>query len=258
MSMFTWEKVDPPPGVAVAPMQRLSWGKTAGLGAQHVVAMFGATFVFPLVMGLDPNLAIMFSGICTIMFLLIVNNGCRATSAPARPSWPASRPSAARAVTRPTSPARSWWPASCWLRWACLIHFAGSRLDPQDPAARGHRRRRDADRLQSCAGGRDHLLARGPVGRAGHRHVHGGRRRDVPRLLVADRGVLGADLRLPPVLVLRPPLRHDQLGARRPDRRRRTTTGSGTGSRSRTRTGSASPAGLSATAWTSSTARASR
>ena len=55
-------------------MQRLSWGKTVGLGAQHVVAMFGATFVFPLVMGLDPNLAIMFSGICTIMFLLIVNN----------------------------------------------------------------------------------------------------------------------------------------------------------------------------------------
>jgi len=74
MSMFTWEKVDPPPGVAVGPRQRLSWGKTAGLGAQHVVAMFGATFVFPLVMGLDPNLAIMFSGVCTIMFLLIVNN----------------------------------------------------------------------------------------------------------------------------------------------------------------------------------------
>ena len=36
--------------------------------------MFGATFVFPLVMGLDPNLAIMFSGICTILFLLICNN----------------------------------------------------------------------------------------------------------------------------------------------------------------------------------------
>jgi uracil-xanthine permease len=36
--------------------------------------MFGATFVFPLVMGLDPNLAIMFSGICTIMFLLICAN----------------------------------------------------------------------------------------------------------------------------------------------------------------------------------------
>ena len=36
--------------------------------------MFGATFVFPIVMGLDPNLAIMFSGICTILFLLISSN----------------------------------------------------------------------------------------------------------------------------------------------------------------------------------------
>jgi uracil-xanthine permease len=74
MSMFKWDVVDPAPGEAVAPHQRLSWSKTAGLGAQHVVAMFGATFVFPLVMGLDPNLAIMFSGICTILFLLICNN----------------------------------------------------------------------------------------------------------------------------------------------------------------------------------------
>jgi uracil-xanthine permease len=74
MSMFKWQVVDPGPGEAVAPDQRLPWPKTIGIGAQHVVAMFGATFVFPLVMGLDPNLAIMFSGICTIMFLLIVNN----------------------------------------------------------------------------------------------------------------------------------------------------------------------------------------
>jgi len=72
MSMFKWEKVDPAPGVAVAPQQRLSWGKTTGLGAQHVIAMFGATFVFPIIMGLDPNLAIMMSGIATICFLLIV------------------------------------------------------------------------------------------------------------------------------------------------------------------------------------------
>ncbi|WP_121255349.1 uracil-xanthine permease family protein [Nocardioides ferulae] len=72
MSMFKWDLVDPGPGEAVAPHQRLSWGKTAGLGAQHVVAMFGATFVFPLIMGLDPNLAILMSGIATICFLLIV------------------------------------------------------------------------------------------------------------------------------------------------------------------------------------------
>jgi uracil-xanthine permease len=74
MSMFKWDVVDPAPGEAVAPHQRLSWGKTAGLGAQHVVAMFGATFVFPIVMGLDPNLAILFSGICTVLFLLVCNN----------------------------------------------------------------------------------------------------------------------------------------------------------------------------------------
>ncbi|GAB2884702.1 uracil-xanthine permease family protein [Nocardioides pacificus] len=70
--MFKWDLVDPKPGEAVAPHQRLSWGKTTGLGAQHVIAMFGATFVFPIVMGLDANLAIMMSGIATICFLLIV------------------------------------------------------------------------------------------------------------------------------------------------------------------------------------------
>ena len=74
MSMFSWQVVDPAEGEAVAPHQRLSWAKTVGLGAQHVVAMFGATFVFPLVMGLDANLAILFSGICTILFLLICAN----------------------------------------------------------------------------------------------------------------------------------------------------------------------------------------
>ncbi|MFY0408444.1 solute carrier family 23 protein, partial [Solicola sp. PLA-1-18] len=78
MSMFKWDVVHggktPPPGEVVGPMQRLSWPRTVGLGAQHVVAMFGATFVFPIVMGLDPNLAIMFSGLCTILFLLVVKN----------------------------------------------------------------------------------------------------------------------------------------------------------------------------------------
>ena len=60
------------PDDVVAPDERLSWGKTIGLGAQHVVAMFGATFVFPLIMGLNAQLAIMMSGIATMCFLLIV------------------------------------------------------------------------------------------------------------------------------------------------------------------------------------------
>lgn len=62
----------PPPGEVVRPDERLSWPRTVGLGAQHVVAMFGATFVFPLVMGLNPQLAVMLSGITTIGFLLVV------------------------------------------------------------------------------------------------------------------------------------------------------------------------------------------
>jgi uracil-xanthine permease len=73
---FSWKLYGdgktPPIGEAVAPDERLSWPLTIGIGAQHVVAMFGATFVFPLIMGLDANLAIMMSGIATIVFLLIV------------------------------------------------------------------------------------------------------------------------------------------------------------------------------------------
>src|SRR5262245_14408518 len=77
MAAYGWRVVHggktPPPGAVVRPDERLSWPRTVGLGAQHVVAMFGATFVFPLVMGLNPQLAIMMSGIATICFLLIVN-----------------------------------------------------------------------------------------------------------------------------------------------------------------------------------------
>ncbi|QLY31507.1 uracil-xanthine permease family protein [Nocardia huaxiensis] len=61
----------PAPGAVVKPDERLSWPRTAGLGAQHVVAMFGASFVAPVLMGLDPNLAIMMSGVATILFLLV-------------------------------------------------------------------------------------------------------------------------------------------------------------------------------------------
>ncbi|MEW9530348.1 uracil-xanthine permease family protein [Microbispora sp. NPDC049125] len=60
------------PGEVVRPDERLSWPRTIGVGAQHVIAMFGATFVFPIVMGLDPNVAVMMSGVATILFLLIV------------------------------------------------------------------------------------------------------------------------------------------------------------------------------------------
>ena len=62
------------PGEVVAPDERLGWGRTIGLGAQHVVAMFGATFVFPVLMGLNPQLAVMMSGVATLVFIFVTKH----------------------------------------------------------------------------------------------------------------------------------------------------------------------------------------
>jgi uracil-xanthine permease len=55
----------------IAPDERLPWGKTIVLGIQHVVAMFGSTALAPIIMGFDPNTAIFFSGIGTLLFFLV-------------------------------------------------------------------------------------------------------------------------------------------------------------------------------------------
>src|SRR5512141_3044274 len=56
----------------VYPEQTLPTGRTVGLGLQHVIAMFGATVLAPVLMGFDPNLAVFFSGIGTLIFMLMV------------------------------------------------------------------------------------------------------------------------------------------------------------------------------------------
>ncbi|MCC6176638.1 MAG: pyrimidine utilization transport protein G [Chloroflexi bacterium] len=56
----------------IAPDERLPWPGTVAMGLQHVLAMFGSTVVAPLIMGFDPNLAILFSGIGTLLFFAIV------------------------------------------------------------------------------------------------------------------------------------------------------------------------------------------
>lgn len=61
-------------GGIVMPEERLSWPKTIGLGGQHVVAMFGATFIVPVITGFPPATTLFFSGIGTILFLLITGN----------------------------------------------------------------------------------------------------------------------------------------------------------------------------------------
>lgn len=62
------------PGEVVAPHERLAWPKTIGIGMQHVVAMFGATFLVPLLTGFPPSTTLFFSGIGTMLFLLITAN----------------------------------------------------------------------------------------------------------------------------------------------------------------------------------------
>ncbi len=55
----------------VAPDERLAWPSMVALGAQHVVAMFGATVLAPLLMGFDPNVAILMSGVGTLLFFTV-------------------------------------------------------------------------------------------------------------------------------------------------------------------------------------------
>lgn len=71
--MLTWKPV-PPDATVVAPDERLSWPRTIGIGAQHVVAMFGATFLVPVLTGFPPTTTLLFSGVGTILFLLITGN----------------------------------------------------------------------------------------------------------------------------------------------------------------------------------------
>ncbi|WIK64404.1 uracil-xanthine permease family protein [Gleimia hominis] len=59
------------PGDVVQPDERLAWPATIGIGMQHVVAMFGATFLVPLLTGFNPSTTLFFTGIGTILFILI-------------------------------------------------------------------------------------------------------------------------------------------------------------------------------------------
>ena len=54
--------------------ERLSLTKTIPLGLQHVFAMFGATVLVPFLTGLSPAIALLSSGIGTIIFLLLTKS----------------------------------------------------------------------------------------------------------------------------------------------------------------------------------------
>ena len=51
--------------------ERLPLAQAIPLGLQHVFAMFGATVLVPFLTGLSPSVALLSSGIGTIIFLLL-------------------------------------------------------------------------------------------------------------------------------------------------------------------------------------------
>lgn len=62
------------PGEVIEPEERLTIIRTMSVGAQHVIAMFGATFLVPILTGFDPSTTLFFTALSTALFLLINNN----------------------------------------------------------------------------------------------------------------------------------------------------------------------------------------
>ena len=74
MGMFSWTEKSPAVlqnGGVIGPDERLPWAQTGLMGIQHVIAMFGSTVLAPILMGFDPNVAVLMSGIGTLIFFLI-------------------------------------------------------------------------------------------------------------------------------------------------------------------------------------------
>ena len=78
MSLFSWKVHGTGKTIAsgevVSTDERLSWPRTIGVGIQHIAAMFGATFLVPIITGFSPTTTLFFSGIGTLLFLIITQN----------------------------------------------------------------------------------------------------------------------------------------------------------------------------------------
>ena len=103
------------PGDVVGPDARLTWPRTVGIGLQHIVAMFGATFLVPLITGFPPSTTLFFSAIGTIGFLLITGNRL--------PSYLGSSFAFLAPIAVPRSP-----PADAF---AAMIGAMNAKLDPR-------------------------------------------------------------------------------------------------------------------------------
>ena len=78
MSLLTWKMhgdgKNVAAGAVVSTDARLSWPRTIGVGLQHIAAMFGATFLVPIITGFPATTTLFFSGVGTLLFLIITGN----------------------------------------------------------------------------------------------------------------------------------------------------------------------------------------
>jgi Xanthine/uracil permeases len=105
-------------GGVIGPDERLPWPQTAVMGVQHVIAMFGATVLAPILMGFDPNVAILMSGVGTLIFFLVTGGKV--------PSYLGSSFAFIGVVIAATGYAgQGPMPTSAW-RWAASLRVAWS------------------------------------------------------------------------------------------------------------------------------------
>ncbi len=139
------------PGEVVEPDERLTWTRTAGIGAQHVIAMFGATFLVPILTGFDPSATLFFTAMSTALFLLINKN--------VLPSYLGSSFGFIAPITAVTTANKGIAVASFGIMCTgillalvgVLVHYAGAKWIDIIHAAGGQRCDRGHYRLQSGA-----------------------------------------------------------------------------------------------------------
>lgn len=64
----------PVESAVVGPHERLGWSRTVGFGLQHVLVMAAAALLVPALTGLPVSATLLFSGIGTLLFLLLTRN----------------------------------------------------------------------------------------------------------------------------------------------------------------------------------------
>jgi xanthine/uracil permease len=55
------------------PQDRIPLTRVAPMGHQHAVVMFGGTVLTPILMGFSPQMTFFFSGIRTLIFILVTS-----------------------------------------------------------------------------------------------------------------------------------------------------------------------------------------